>query len=226
MVEQGTLNPKVKGSTPLRPTILNYRTGESFGLAGLFFKGARTWKASSMALYFTSDLHLGHEAIIEMNARPFASVEEMNIALIDNINETVSEDDTLFILGDFSYRIRRDESVEMARRIACRNVHLVKGNHDKDFTKFGVFRTIRDYRELRYGEDKRRFVLFHYPIASWAGMRGGSIHLHGHIHSGGDNLNRNNFANGFFRYDVGVDANGYHPVSIEKILELARAFEQ
>ncbi|MGI6221151.1 MAG: metallophosphoesterase [Coriobacteriales bacterium] len=179
-----------------------------------------------MALYFTSDLHLGHEAIIEMNARPFASVEEMNAALIDNINETVSANDTLFILGDFSYRIRRDESVELAERIACRNIHLVKGNHDKDFSKFGVFKSIRDYRELRYGEEKRRFVLFHYPIASWAGMRGGSIHLHGHIHTGGDNLNKSNFANGFFRYDVGVDANGYKPVHIDRILELAHAFER
>lgn len=179
-----------------------------------------------MALFFTSDLHLGHEAIIEMTARPFASVEEMNAVLIDNINETVSANDTLFILGDFSCRIRRDESIELLERIACRSIHLVKGNHDKDFSKFGVFKSIRDYRELRYGAEKRRFVLFHYPIASWAGMRGGSIHLHGHIHSGGDILNKRNFENGFFRYDVGVDANGYRPVSIDQILELAHAFEQ
>ena len=40
-------------------------------------------------LYFTSDLHLGHASAFEFQKRPFASLEEMNDQLIQNINDTV-----------------------------------------------------------------------------------------------------------------------------------------
>lgn len=42
--------------------------------------------------------------------------------------------------------------------------------------------------------------------------------LHGHIHSRGQEVNAANARAGILRYDVGVDANGYCPVSIEKVL--------
>lgn len=47
-------------------------------------------------LYFTSDDHLNHRAVIPMGGRPFETVEEMNYALIDNINARVHKDDTLY----------------------------------------------------------------------------------------------------------------------------------
>lgn len=62
-------------------------------------------------------------------------------------------------------------------------------------------------------------VLCHYPIADWNGQRQGSYMLHGHIHSRGDAYNRQQREAGLLRYDVGVDANGYAPVSIGQIDE-------
>ena len=44
--------------------------------------------------------------------------------------------------------------------------------------------------------------------------------LHGHIHSSGE-YNRRNIMDGIRRFDVGVDANGYCPVPITKVLEWA-----
>lgn len=53
--------------------------------------------------YFISDLHFGHFNIIRYDNRPFNSVDEMDKVLIDNWNSVVSDDDTIYILGDISW---------------------------------------------------------------------------------------------------------------------------
>lgn len=84
------------------------------------------------------------------------------------------------------------------------------------FVKYAnVFEWVKDYHSLSY--QKRQFILFHYPIAEWERSHHGSIHLHGHQH----NKAAHNAANAeqeLLRYDVGVDANGMAPVSIEEVL--------
>lgn len=54
-------------------------------------------------------------------------------------------------------------------------------------------------------------------MVDWEGMSHGSWHLHGHIHSQGSAYNLMNARQGLLRYDVGVDANGYAPVSLDEI---------
>ena len=49
-------------------------------------------------IYFTSDLHLGHQGIIKLQNRPFESLEEMNKTLIANYNAMIHRDDTVYIL--------------------------------------------------------------------------------------------------------------------------------
>ena len=51
-------------------------------------------------LWFTSDLHFGHRNVINFCDRPFSNEKEMGESLINNWNETVSENDVVFILGD------------------------------------------------------------------------------------------------------------------------------
>lgn len=55
-----------------------------------------------MEIYFTSDLHLGHDNIIRFCNRPFSSVEEMNDRIIQNYNSIVHKNDLVYILGDFN----------------------------------------------------------------------------------------------------------------------------
>jgi len=57
----------------------------------------------------------------------------------------------------------------------------------------------------------------HYPLMMWKDMELGTIHLHGHIHSNKD-YNQKQKENGLLRYDVGIDANDFKPVSVEEIL--------
>lgn len=185
-------------------------------------------------IYFTSDLHLGHANAIKFTNRPFQSVEQMNDGLIRNINETVMTNDELWILGDFAFKVNMAAAKQFRDQINCKTVHMITGNHDKDYTRDHIFQSVQHYKELKneYG----KFILFHYPIYEWNGAHNGTIHLHGHIHSTGsyntanlqkkyiDRFPEKSFmkdsALGLRIYDIGVDANNYRPISITQIAEL------
>ena len=75
--------------------------------------------------------------------------------IIGNINETVGRDDELWILGDLSYRCTVEHTLDCLRRINCRHLHLIIGNHDRNFRLRSndalyenVFETIDDYCEI------------------------------------------------------------------------------
>lgn len=165
-------------------------------------------------IYFTSDLHLGHNNILKFTGRPYDSMEEMNRELIRNINFRVTKNDWLYILGDVSHHILPEQTNQLLARINGRKV-LVRGNHDKEYDP-ALFEEICDYKKLfAYG---KTFILSHYPFLSWDRMAAGSLMLHGNIHSTGE-YNEENRADGLLRYDVRVDANGLRPVSAYEVLE-------
>jgi calcineurin-like phosphoesterase family protein len=153
----------------------------------------------------------------------------MNEALIRNINATVSMNDELYILGDLSFKTSKADVSKYLDDIYCKNLYLINGNHDKDWSGDEHFKEVCDYKVLKLGgevyEGGEILVLFHYPILDWRGKghkenNSWSVHLHGHIHSRGSDLNYQNFLEGNYRYDVGVDANDYRPISADAILSL------
>ena len=165
-------------------------------------------------IWFTSDLHLGHKAAISMCERPFENVEEMNDTLIRNFNSCVKKNDIVYILGDIAHRTPVTNVNQMIGRMNGKII-LCKGNHDKKYDE-ALFEKICDFMEIAV--NGVNVSLMHYPMMSWPKSRHGAVHLHGHIHSKGDyNLQQKN--EGILRYDVGVDANNYYPVSIMQIKE-------
>ncbi len=44
-----------------------------------------------MDYYFISDPHFGHKNVLEFEKRPFSTVEEMDQAIIDNVNYTIKK---------------------------------------------------------------------------------------------------------------------------------------
>lgn len=164
-------------------------------------------------IWFTSDLHLGHRSVISMCERPFSSVEEMNETLIRNFNACVKQNDTVYILGDIAHRIPVETANWLISRLNGKKI-LCKGNHDKKYEE-QLFEGIYDFLQIK--EKDVNISLMHYPMMSWPKSHHGSLHLHGHIHSKEDyNLLQKN--SGILRYDVGVEANGYYPVSIQQIM--------
>ena len=165
-------------------------------------------------IYFTSDLHLGHRGIIEMQNRPFKSVEEMNRSLIENYNSVVHKNDTVYILGDISHHMPIERVNELMGKMNGKKI-LIKGNHDKKYL-LELFEEICDFKTVSL--DGVYFALMHYPMLSWPKKNKESIQLHGHIHAD-MTYNEQNRNENIRRYDVGVDANEFYPVSVKQIVE-------
>ncbi len=161
-------------------------------------------------IYFTADPHFCHKAILDFEKRPFQSIEDMNEEIIKNWNDSITNKDEVYIIGDLSFG-SREETINILKRLQGKK-YLICGNHDrkmKGIEKYFVW--IKDYYKLRY--NKQHYILFHYPIYSWDGKEKGYIHLHGHTHktSHGDVEMKN-------KINVGMDLWGYRPISIETIL--------
>jgi len=165
--------------------------------------------------WFTADTHFCHDAIRRHSNRPFSTTEEMDAVLLDNINGCVKRTDTLYHLGDFSWR-----NIEHYRsQIKCKNVYLILGNHDK-YTKTGqpykghfkIFSGIYLIYRYKCLMLPSRITLCHYPMKSWQNSVHGAWHFHGHCH-GLDSPRKR-------RIDVGVDAHNFMPLSIDQLLEI------
>lgn len=165
-------------------------------------------------IYFTSDLHFGHANIIKYCNRPFASAEEMDAQLIKNWNDMVKKDDIVYVLGDLTKIEDKDVINSYLSKLEGRKIFIL-GNHDeyiRENYKELLFEEVVEYKEIAV--DGTLIVLCHYPILEWNKKNKGSICLHGHTH------NHSPSGCGIERlFDVGVDANGFKPVSVNEIFK-------
>jgi calcineurin-like phosphoesterase family protein len=169
-------------------------------------------------IWFISDTHWGHANIIKYSNRPYADVQEMNEALIDNWNALVKPEDTVWHLGDFAF-MSITEFKSVLRRLNGK-INVVLGNHDKLITENrdelltqGNIVSIQNYAEVQIG--KKFLVLFHYGQRVWNKSHHNSIHLYGHSHGSLPPYGRS--------VDVGVDCKEitpeYRPINLEEIFK-------
>lgn len=79
--------------------------------------------------FFTSDTHYGHQNIIRFCDRPYASVDHMNVDLVNRAATLFEVGDELWHLGDVALGTL-DHTLAHLARIAV-EVTLVAGNHDR-----------------------------------------------------------------------------------------------
>ena len=132
-------------------------------------------------IYFTADTHFGHYNVIRFCDRPFASAEEMDEAMIQNWNDRVTGNDTVYILGDMFFRSTNAEGI--LKRLKGKK-RLIVGNHDGSWmTKFDYARYFFSVdRFLETSDGKLSLTLCHYPMLSWKHAKR-SYMIHGHIHN-------------------------------------------
>ena len=101
-----------------------------------------------MAVWFTADTHFGHAGALSLYRRPFASVPEMNAAMISRWNDTVGADDDVWHLGDFALRTGADAAAGLLRSLNGRK-HLVTGNNDPpDIAALPEWSSVQAYAEI------------------------------------------------------------------------------
>jgi len=175
-----------------------------------------------MTCWFTADYHLSHANIIRHCNRPFRNVDEMNKTLIGNFLDAVEENDTVYFLGDLSWD--QPSAKEFFLRSPTKDIVFVWGNHDKRcrsvVQKYSS--STHDLLTVSIPDDdapggKRRIVLCHYSMRVWDGSHHGSWMLYGHSHG--------NLPPAGKSLDVGVDVNGFKPVSYEAIKRSMRKMD-
>lgn len=174
--------------------------------------------------FISSDLHFNHKRIIEFcpeSRGHCESIHDMNHAIIRNFNSVISEEDTLYLLGDIGFG-DVGSCIDLIRQLNGQKV-WIHGNHDR---KFWVSEEYHDAKEsMRIIEDtpyktiwhkldgvKRFIVMFHFPIETWEQKHLGAIHLHGHLHSRTQDIVQR-------RMDVGVDGNALMPYNLDTVVK-------
>lgn len=174
-------------------------------------------------LYFTADLHLCHDDMRKI--RGFQNTDEMNEYIISCWNDTVEEDDDIYVLGDIVCGSPINAECYL-KRLKGRK-HFLIGNHD-----FGWMRKTPNYKDYFVSVknieymflDDAFLTLCHYPLLEWPGSshfhKEKSYLIHGHIHS-----SRTTEAFPIIRdylpdaYNCGVDINNFKPVTFDELVE-------
>ena len=168
-------------------------------------------------IFYTADTHFRYEPMADK--RPFGSVDKMDEALIANWNAVVSEDDTVYLLGDIGYNDGR-VPCRILSRLNGRK-HLIRGNHDTAYEDAPLlhryFESVSDFLEIDDGV--HHIFLSHYPMLY---SKPNGYMIHGHLHGSGQ---FHDILGAMPRVlNAGVDVNDFHPVTLEQLIENNRRF--
>lgn len=149
--------------------------------------------------YYISDLHLFHKNVTgegtNFDGRPFETLDEMHNTIKENWNNTITNSDHVYILGDLAWK-ENENAIQFVSTLKG-NKHLILGNHcrAKDQRYRQLFVEIVDYKEVKDNIDGKEchVVLSHFPIAFWNWQHRKSrdgrekklwaVHLYGHLHN-------------------------------------------
>lgn len=179
-------------------------------------------------VFFTSDTHFGHRALVEKGWREgFSSVAEHDECLVENWNDTVRPDDQVWHLGDFALGGEQNALAMVGKLNGIK--HLITGNHDhvwpgnrtshRSQAKWleAGWSSVQAYGRRRVAG--QNVLLCHFPyqgdhvgvdrFSEYRLHDRGLWLLHGHVHTEWTVQGR--------QINVGVDAWGLKPVSLEEI---------
>ena len=174
-------------------------------------------------VFFTADNHFGHANVIRFQNRPFASVDEMDEAMVAKWNSKVKACDRVYVIGDLLYRSQN--APDILRRLKGKK-HLIVGNHDGSWMRqvdlSDYFESVDKYLEVSDG--LHGLLLCHYPLLCWPHEKR-TYMVHGHIHDDTSFDFWPMIAKRDRLLNAGADINGYEPVTFDELVENNRRFK-
>ena len=170
-------------------------------------------------IYLTSDFHFCHNKEFLFQGRGFETIDEMNKAIIQNVNSIVMPEDILIIAGDCMLN-DNEKGIECLKQLNGIK-KLVIGNHDTDnrikrYKEENIFEEIGYAIRFRY--KKESFYISHYPRYTSNTDKKQVINLYGHLHSK-TKINQINPQG----IHIGLDSNDLKPISIEECYRIAKS---
>ena len=108
-------------------------------------------------IFYTSDLHFGHANAIKFDERPFTDVDDMADGMIHNWNSRVGKNDTVYILGDFCFKLKDPEPI-LARLKGHKR--LILGNHDQVIMGSEKLQSyFDDIQKMDYVSDRGKLIV-------------------------------------------------------------------
>ena len=177
-------------------------------------------------IWFTSDLHFGHRNVIRFCNRPFADEKEMGQALIQNWNNTVGDNDIVFVLGDTFWFNDSHSIKRVLSQLKGKDIYILPGNHDDfehyyrvDDPRIHLCADVVTCWITEQNKPKREIWMSHYPMMTWPHRENGAWQLFGHIHSNQDRTEGvdQDLPLHWNQLDVGCDFWDYEPVDLREL---------
>lgn len=172
-------------------------------------------------IWFTSDLHFGHDREFLWGPRGFENIQEHDEVIIEKWNSVVDKEDDVYVLGDLMLNDNVN-GLSCLRQLNGK-LHIVYGNHDTDariklyqdsgFDCIG-YATLIKYKGYH-------FYLSHFPTLTTntndndKSLKAHIINICGHKHT------KNKFEDMPFGiiYHCETDAHNCTPILIDTIIE-------
>ena len=167
-----------------------------------------------MKNFFTSDTHFNQQRTLTLSRRPFDSLEEMNTALVNNWNKIVSNEDTVYHLGDFG-------DPTFLKYLNGKIIYLIPGNYEDREGEIDRLKAQDTNNRLKVGKrhalhhlEDTDLWMTHEPVTKFPYddplLYGrDKFFLFGHIHRLGM-IKRNGL-------NVGVDCHYFKPIGMDTI---------
>ena len=172
-------------------------------------------------IYFSSDLHLGHNREFMYKPRGFENIYDHDHAIVEHFNEVMDWNDDLFILGDVMLN-DNESGIKLLQQIPGHK-HIIIGNHDTD-TRVLMYENTYNVQVDGYATVFKygglHFYLSHYPTLTSnhdydKPLKARVINLCGHTHT------QNRWADwdkGYI-YHCELDAHNCYPILINDIIK-------